>query len=100
MAETEQPGGADRDTRERELERLRSRNAYLLDEIRALHNQYELIGASAPLVRLREEMRRVASTDAIVLITGESGTGKELVARALHAASRRSDRDFVRLDCA
>jgi formate hydrogenlyase transcriptional activator len=100
MAGTEQPGGTDRDTRERELERLRSQNAYLLDEIRALHNRYELIGASAPLAKLREELRRVASTDAIVLITGESGTGKELVARALHAASRRAERDFVRLDCA
>ena len=43
---------------------------------------------------------RVAPTDARVLITGESGTGKELVAAAIHAASERRDRPFVRVNCA
>jgi two-component system response regulator HydG len=43
---------------------------------------------------------RIAPTDAIVLITGESGTGKELVAKAIHANSKRADRMFVPVNCA
>jgi two-component system nitrogen regulation response regulator NtrX len=49
---------------------------------------------------LRALIAQVAPTDARVLITGESGTGKELVAAALHAASPRRDRPFVRVNCA
>ena len=50
--------------------------------------------------QVRELVARVAPTEARVLITGESGTGKELVATAIHAASRRSDRAFVTVNCA
>jgi anaerobic nitric oxide reductase transcription regulator len=49
---------------------------------------------------LREEIDRVASSDAKVLITGESGVGKELVAAALHTQSARADRALVTVNCA
>ncbi len=58
------------------------------------------MGASPVMVTLREQIRRVAPLDTWVLITGENGTGKELVARAVHSASRRSDKPLVALNCA
>jgi two-component system nitrogen regulation response regulator NtrX len=60
----------------------------------------EMIGDSPGMQRVREMIARVAPTDARVLITGESGTGKELVAAAIHNASPRRDRPFVRVNCA
>jgi DNA-binding NtrC family response regulator len=58
-----------------------------------------MVGDSAAMKRLRQRLRQVAPTDETVLICGESGTGKELVARALHAASRRAGRPLVSLNC-
>ncbi len=58
-----------------------------------------LIGRSAPMERLFEQMRVVAPTRSTVLITGESGTGKELVAKALHQASPRRDERFLAINC-
>src|SRR4029078_11201982 len=66
---------------EREQKRLQSQNRYLQEEIKSVHNFDEIIGASAGLVRVLENVRRVAPTDATVLINGETGTGKELIAR-------------------
>ena len=60
----------------------------------------DLIGESSAMQRVREQIARVAPTDARVLITGESGTGKELVAAAIHAQSGRRDKPFVRVNCA
>ena len=60
----------------------------------------ELLGESAPIRRLKEEIARVAPTDARVLITGENGTGKELVARAIHRQSLRADSPLVEVNCA
>jgi transcriptional regulator with PAS, ATPase and Fis domain len=60
----------------------------------------QLIGASPAVSDLREEIDRVARTDAKVLITGESGTGKEVVARQIYAASNRAGRPFVAVNCA
>jgi DNA-binding NtrC family response regulator len=58
-----------------------------------------IIGESREMKALFDKIRRVAPTDSTVLITGESGTGKELVARAIHAYSRRNEREFVAVDC-
>src|SRR3984957_12776530 len=59
-----------------------------------------IVGGSAVLKGVLEEVRLVAPTDSTVLILGETGTGKELIARALHAHSKRSTRPFVRVNCA
>jgi two-component system NtrC family response regulator len=60
----------------------------------------ELIGTSAEIQELRDEIARISSSDAKVLITGESGVGKELVARAIHNQSRRASATFVAMNCA
>jgi transcriptional regulator with PAS, ATPase and Fis domain len=60
----------------------------------------QLIGTSRAISELREEIQRVAQTNAKILITGESGTGKEVVARQVSLSSRRADRAFVAVNCA
>jgi two-component system nitrogen regulation response regulator NtrX len=59
-----------------------------------------MVGDSPAMQEVRAMVARVGPTDARVLVTGESGTGKELVAAALHAASARRERPFVRVNCA
>src|SRR5216683_162513 len=59
-----------------------------------------IIGSSSPLKNVLKQVSTVAPTDSTVLIQGETGTGKELIARAIHSLSARSDRKFVRLNCA
>lgn len=80
--------------------RLERENAYLIEEIKAEHNFEEMVGASPAFLGLIDKVRRVAPTDATVLITGESGTGKELVARAIHSRSLRSMKPLVKVNCA
>lgn len=58
-----------------------------------------MIGSSTAMQRLRERIQQIAATDETVLICGESGTGKELVARAIHAHSRRVNGPLVSLNC-
>ena len=60
----------------------------------------DMVGKSAAMAVVRQMIARVAPTDARVLITGESGTGKELVASAIHDASPRREKPFVRVNCA
>ncbi len=90
---------------------LRVRNAmerhHLKEEVNQLRAEVTsafgvegILGTSEPMRRLLELLPRVARTDSTALITGESGTGKELVARALHAASRRAHGPFVSVSCA
>jgi two-component system response regulator HydG len=70
------------------------------DEFRERYKLDALVGRSAPMRELLTRLVRVAPMDSTVLITGESGTGKELIARAIHANSRRSARPFVPVNCA
>jgi transcriptional regulator with GAF, ATPase, and Fis domain len=85
---------------EREQARLKAQNTYLQEEIQAEHNFKEIVGASAGMLKVLENVQRVAPTDATVLIWGETGTGKELIARAIHSASRRADKPFIKVNCA
>jgi len=79
------------------LERLTRENRRLEEEA-GLGGR--LLGSSPPMQALRDTIRRVAPTDAGVLVIGENGTGKELVARALHDGSARSTRPIVTVNCA
>ena len=60
----------------------------------------EIVGESAPIIKIKEMIDRVAATDARVLITGSNGTGKELVARWLHEKSNRNTMPFIEVNCA
>lgn len=70
---------------------------------RALHadaTRYGIVGNSPELLRAISELERVSDATASVLLLGESGTGKELFARALHLASPRRDKPFIKVNCA
>jgi formate hydrogenlyase transcriptional activator len=85
---------------EQERARLQEQNLYLQEEIKANHNFEKIVGHSAGLRAVLADVSRVAATDASVLITGETGTGKELVARAVHSASKRSQKPLIKVNCA
>ena len=67
---------------------------------RKVSRQYDMIGESPAITKIKDMIERVAPTDARVLITGDNGTGKELVARWLHEKSNRADGPFVEVNCA
>jgi two-component system response regulator AtoC len=77
----------------KEVEELRGR-------IRSESELLMLCGDDPKMKEVRDIIEQVADTDITVLVRGESGTGKELVARALHRLSTRSDRPFVKVNCA
>jgi Nif-specific regulatory protein len=81
----------------RHWERLRQENQALRAEVNL---EYDMVGVSARMKEVFEFVRRVAATDATVLVEGESGTGKELVARAIHRNSKRAESPFVAINCA
>jgi two-component system nitrogen regulation response regulator NtrX len=76
----------------------------LLAEVESFRGRSEseatLLGDSPAMRQLRQEIARVAPTDARILITGENGTGKELVARSIHRLSARADSPLVEVNCA
>jgi formate hydrogenlyase transcriptional activator len=81
-------------------ERTRKENLALREEIERSSMFEEIVGSSDPLRTVLSQITKVATTDSTVLIYGETGTGKELVARAIHAKSKRATRSFIRVNCA
>ncbi len=79
--------------------RLRQENAVLRRSLRKVRERTPLIGEHPSIRRVMDIVRRVAPSDANVLILGESGTGKELVAQALHYDSPRADGPLVTVNC-
>lgn len=80
--------------KQRDLERV---NKNLTDQ---LSQDFEMVGESVAMRALRKQISIVAPTDGRVLISGESGTGKELVAKAIHAQSKRKNTPFIEINSA
>jgi formate hydrogenlyase transcriptional activator len=81
-------------------DRLEEERLYLESEIGSEYNFGNIVGKSAALRKVLDHIAIVAPTGSTVLLHGETGTGKELFARAIHNRSPRSERTFVRLNCA
>lgn len=80
--------------------KLTEEKLYLQQEINTELGFGEIIGQSKALQSVMENVSRVASSDATVLLLGETGTGKELIARAIHRLSQRSHSSFIKMNCA
>jgi transcriptional regulator with GAF, ATPase, and Fis domain len=92
-----------RDQAMQELEALKTRledeNLQLKEELLLNKDFEEIVGRSNAILYVLERVKQVAETDATVLIQGETGVGKELVAGAIHRASQRADKPFIRVNC-
>lgn len=78
---------------------LTEENANLRNKVVTLENVEDLVGTSEPMRRVLKDIESVAQSNSSVVITGESGTGKELVARAIHANSKRKFFPLVTVHC-
>lgn len=81
-------------------DRLDEQRLYLESEISSEYDFEDIIGRSAAIQKVLQQVAIVAPTDSTVLLHGETGTGKELIARAIHNLSSRRERTFVRMNCA
>jgi len=79
--------------------RLAEENLALRRQLFAKFDFSNIVGEDPKMLRIFDEIRKAAPTDAIILLEGESGTGKELFAKAIHAHSQRDDRQFIVVDC-
>jgi DNA-binding NtrC family response regulator len=83
-----------------EHKRLLEETQYLRGEVTKFRAATDkIIGKSQPMLELFDVIKDVAASDSSILIVGETGTGKELVARAIHASSKRMGRPFVPINC-
>ncbi|HEV8663273.1 MAG TPA: sigma-54 dependent transcriptional regulator [Candidatus Methylomirabilis sp.] len=80
--------------------RLQEENRRLKEQLQESYRFENIIGRSLPMLQVFEVIKKVARSEANVLIVGESGTGKELVARSIHVNSARVAKPFVPVDCA
>jgi formate hydrogenlyase transcriptional activator len=81
-------------------DKLAQEKLYLEEEFRSEMGFEQIVGNSAALKHVLQEVETVATSDSTVLLLGETGTGKELIARAIHERSLRKKRTFVKLNCA
>lgn len=84
----------------RDRAQLVEENRTLKAELHGRYSRHYIIGHSKPMQEVFWTIEKVAPSTATVLMTGESGTGKELVARAIHQASRRKEKPFIKVNCA
>lgn len=82
-----------------EKKALQNRALALETRLQRAEGRADLIGNSAPMMRVQKLIDRIAPTDSAVLILGETGTGKEMVARRIHEQSERSREPFVAVNC-
>lgn len=82
-----------------EFKNLREEKDNLISQLKDKFSFQKIIGKSRGMLKVFNLIEQVAPVDANVLITGESGTGKELIARAIHALSKRNSKPFVPINC-
>ena len=90
----------DRLQAEKTIHSLTAEAEYLREAVKSLGGFDQIIGQSPGLKEVLRDIEQVAGTDTTVLILGETGTGKELIARAIHAASRRQNKSLITVNCA
>src|SRR6202165_3970993 len=90
----------DIEDRKQTEQRVRNENFALREQIDRDSMFEEIVGSSEALRQVLVQVSKVAPTDSTVLVLGETGTGKELIARAIHNRSKRSNRAFIRVNCA
>jgi Nif-specific regulatory protein len=89
-----------RQSAQEERERLVEENLRLQEELKDRFRPSNIIGNSKAMQEVYQLIAQVSTSDTSVLLRGESGTGKELVAHAIHYASRRAARSFIKVNCA
>ena len=90
----------DRLEAEKTIHSLTAEAEYLREAVKSLGGFDRIIGQSPALKEVLRDIEQVAGTDTTVLILGETGTGKELIARGIHAASRRENKPLITVNCA